>query len=72
MTDRNRYASISIINYWVNALLVVVMIALGLVAGAASSDEIDDYVLGIHITPGFFVFIFIVGEHHSGSMRVSL
>lgn len=36
MTDRDRYSSISIINHWVTALLVVVMIALGFIAGATS------------------------------------
>ncbi|MEX2488567.1 MAG: cytochrome b/b6 domain-containing protein [Pseudomonadales bacterium] len=60
MTDRDRYSSISIINHWVTALLVVVMIALGFVAGATSSDEIVDYILDVHIAPGFFVFIFVV------------
>lgn len=60
MTERNRYSSTSIINHWVTALLVVVMITLGFVAGAASSDAIEDYVLGVHVALGFFVFIFIV------------
>lgn len=60
MTDRGRYSSISIIKHWIAALLVVVLIALGFVAGAASSDQIVDYILGVDIALGFFVFIFVV------------
>lgn len=60
MTVQNRYSAISTINHWVTALLVVAMLALGLTAGAAPSDAVEDYVLGVHISLGFFVFIFIV------------
>ena len=59
MTDQKRYSSISTINHWVTALLVVVMLALGYAAGAAPSEAIENYVLGIHISLGFFVLIFV-------------
>lgn len=60
MSDSNRYSSASTINHWVTALLVVVMLALGFAAGASPSESIEEYVLGIHISLGFFVLVFIV------------
>ena len=59
MSDQYRYSSISTINHWVTALLVVVMLALGLTAAAAPSEAVENYILGIHISLGFFVLIFI-------------
>ncbi|MEX1197588.1 MAG: cytochrome b/b6 domain-containing protein [Pseudohongiellaceae bacterium] len=60
MNNINRYSGISTINHWVTALLIVVMIALGYTVAAAPSDAIEDYVLGVHISLGFFVFLFVV------------
>lgn len=60
MSSSTRYSSISIINHWVTALLVVAMLALGFTASAAPSETIEDYVLSIHIALGFFVFLFVV------------
>lgn len=60
MSNRNRYSAISTINHWVTALLVLVMLALGLAAGAAPSETIEDYVLGVHISLGFFVLVFVI------------
>lgn len=60
MSDSSRYSGISTINHWITALLVVTMLALGLAAGAAPSDAIEDYVLGIHISLGFFVLVFVI------------
>ncbi|SFR63782.1 Cytochrome b561 [Marinobacter daqiaonensis] len=60
MSDRNRYSSVSTINHWVTALLVVVMLALGFAAAAAPSETVENYVLGVHISLGFFVLIFII------------
>ncbi|MEF8794152.1 MAG: cytochrome b/b6 domain-containing protein [Thiohalorhabdus sp.] len=60
MSERARYSGISTINHWVTALLVVVMLALGYVVAAAPSDKIEDYVLGIHISLGFFVLLFVI------------
>ncbi|MCD6009821.1 cytochrome b [Halomonas sp. IOP_31] len=59
MSDRERYSPVSIINHWVTALLVVVMLALGYAAYAAPSGTVRNYILGIHISLGFFVLIFI-------------
>ncbi|MDZ7753882.1 MAG: cytochrome b/b6 domain-containing protein [Gammaproteobacteria bacterium] len=59
MSNQNRYSPISTINHWVTALLVVVMLALGYATAAAPSETIEDYVLGVHISLGFFVFLFI-------------
>lgn len=59
MPNQHRYSAISTINHWVTALLVVVMLALGYAAAAAPSEIIKGYVLGIHISLGFFVFLFV-------------
>lgn len=59
MPSKHRYSAISIINHWVTALIVVVMLALGFAIAAAPSDTIEDYLLGIHMSLGFFVFIFV-------------
>ncbi|MDZ7803415.1 cytochrome b [Thiohalophilus sp.] len=59
MPNQNRYSAISTINHWVTALLVVAMLALGYTVAAAPSEIIEDYVLGIHISLGFFVFLFV-------------
>lgn len=59
MSNQHRYSAISTINHWVTALLVVVMLALGYAVAAAPSETIEDYVLGIHISLGFFVFLFV-------------
>ena len=59
MTNRHRYSAVSTINHWVTALLVVVMVALGYAAAAAPSEGIEGYVLGIHVSLGFFVFLFV-------------
>jgi cytochrome b561 len=60
MSEYNRYSGLSTINHWVTALLVVVMLALGFTAGAAPSETIEDFVLGVHISLGFFVLIFVI------------
>lgn len=60
MPNQHRYSAISTINHWVTAILVVVMLALGYTVAAAPSEIIEDYVLGIHISLGFFVFFFVI------------
>jgi cytochrome b561 len=60
MSERGRYSGIATINHWVTALLVVVMLALGYAVAAAPSEAIEEYVLGIHISLGFFVFLFVI------------
>lgn len=60
MTTRNRYSATSTINHWVSALLVVVMLVLGFAAAAAPSETIEGYVMGIHISLGFFVLLFVI------------
>ena len=59
-TTENRYSALSTINHWVTALLVVVMITLGYLMSAAPSDAVEDYVLDVHTSIGFFVFLFVV------------
>lgn len=59
MSNQHRYSAIATINHWVTALLVVVMLALGYAAAAAPSDAIGGYVMGIHVSLGFFVFLFV-------------
>jgi len=60
MDNSGRYSGISILNHWVTALLVLVMLALGLAVNNAPSESVEDYVLGIHISLGFFVLWFVI------------
>ncbi|WP_158223131.1 cytochrome b [Halovibrio salipaludis] len=59
MPNQHRYSALSTINHWVTALLVVVMLALGYAAAAAPSEAVEGYVMGIHVSLGFFVFLFV-------------
>lgn len=60
MDNSGRYSGISILNHWITAILVVVMLALGLAVNNAPSEAVEDYVLGIHISLGFFVLWFVI------------
>ena len=60
MDNSGRYSGISILNHWLTAILVLVMLALGLAVNNAPSEAVKDYVLGIHISLGFFVLWFVV------------
>lgn len=62
MTNKQRYSVIATINHWVTALLVVVMLALGYAVVAAPSEVVEEYVLGIHISLGFFVLLFVAWQ----------
>jgi len=55
-----RYSGLSTINHWITVLLVIAMLALGLVAAEAPTEIAEEYVLGVHISLGFFAFFFIV------------
>lgn len=59
MTNQHRYSAVSTINHWITALLVVAMLTLGYAMAAAPSELIEDYLLGTHISLGFFVFLFV-------------
>ena len=59
MRNDERYSAISILNHWVTALLVVAMLALGWAAAAAPSEVVEEYILGVHISLGFFAFLFV-------------
>ena len=59
MSDQDRYSGLSTINHWVSALLVTVMLALGYAVLAAPTEAVEDYVLGIHISLGFFAFLVV-------------
>lgn len=60
MLKRHRYSVTSTINHWVTALLVTVMLALGFTMAGSPSDDIEDFVKGVHISVGFFVLLFVV------------
>ncbi|MDZ7804019.1 cytochrome b [Thiohalophilus sp.] len=60
MSGNDRYSAISTINHWITALLVVVMLTLGFAASFAPSEVVEEYVIAIHISLGFFVFLFVV------------
>lgn len=55
-----RYSGIGTINHWLTLILVTVMLALGLVAAAAPNDDIEGFVLWMHVSVGFFVFFFVL------------
>jgi len=60
MTRADRYSGLSTINHWVTALLVIAMLTLGFVGGFAPNEETEEYVMGIHVALGFFVFLFVL------------
>lgn len=60
MSDRGRFSSISIINHWVSAMLVIVMLTLGFMMDQAPADPVEDYVKGVHIALGFFLLFIVV------------
>lgn len=60
MNSEANYSVISTINHWVTALLVIAMLVLGYSMGAAPTEETEDFILGIHTSLGFFVFLFVI------------
>ncbi len=60
MKRPDRYTGLGIINHWITALLVTAMLALGLAGGAAPTEDIEHYVIGVHISLGFFTFLFVL------------
>jgi cytochrome b561 len=60
MFDRDRYSWTSIVNHWVTALAVAIMLALGYAAAAASTERFEDSVMAVHVSLGFFVLVFVV------------
>lgn len=59
MNSQHRYSGMGTINHWIAALLVIVMMVLGLLAYFAPSDEVEEFVLDVHVALGFFTFLFI-------------
>lgn len=60
MDTHARYSGLSILNHWIAALLIVVMLTLGLAAGGADSDAAEHYIMDLHIGLGFFVMLFVL------------
>lgn len=60
MNTPQDYSGISTLNHWITAILVSVMFVLGIVGGHAPGESTEEYVMGIHIALGFFVFWFIL------------
>lgn len=60
MDRTGRYSGLSTANHWVTVLLVISMLVLGLAASEAPAENAEDYILGIHVSLGFFVFLFVV------------
>lgn len=60
MKRATHYTGIGIINHWITALLVTAMLALGLAGGAAPTEDMEEYIIGIHMSLGFFVFFFVL------------
>lgn len=60
MKHPDRYTGLGIINHWITALLVTAMLTLGLAGGAAPTEDMEHYVIGVHISLGFFTFVFVL------------
>lgn len=60
MQNTNRYSGLSVINHWITAVLVLAMLLLGFLAAGAPNDDVEHYVMGIHVGLGFFVFLFVL------------
>ena len=60
MDSSRRYTGIAVVNHWIAALLVIAMLALGLSAGFAPSDAVEDYIIDAHIALGFFTLLFVL------------
>ena len=60
MKHPDRYTGIGIINHWITALLVTAMLALGLAGGAAPTEDMEHYVIGVHNSLGFFTLLFVL------------
>ena len=59
METNSRYSGLSVLNHWIAAIGVFVMLTLGLVAGEAPGAA-EDYIMSIHIGLGFFVLCFVL------------
>lgn len=60
MDTQARYSGLSILNHWIAAILVFIMLTLGLMADKAPTDAIESYVMDVHIALGFFVLIVVL------------
>lgn len=60
MQTQHRYSGLSVLNHWVAAIAVFVMLTLGLVAGEAGSDAVEHAVIEVHIALGFFVLLLVL------------
>lgn len=60
MPDTNRYSGVAIINHWLTALLVVIMLLIGFAAAFAPDKDVRGYLMGIHVSVGFFVLLFVL------------
>lgn len=59
METHSRYSGLSILNHWVTAILVFIMLTLGLMADEAPDRSSGGYIMDVHIALGFFVFIVV-------------
>jgi cytochrome b561 len=57
METHSRYSGLSILNHWVTAILVFIMLTLGLMADEAPDKTSDSYIMDVHVALGFFVFL---------------
>ena len=60
METNSRYSGLSVLNHWIAAIGVFVMLTLGLVAGEADSDRVEHAIMEVHIALGFFVLLFVL------------
>ena len=60
MQTESRYSGISTLNHWITALLVIAMLTLGFVGGEAPNEDMEHYILGVHVALGFFTLLFVL------------
>jgi len=60
METNARYSGLSVLNHWIAAIGIFVMLTLGLAAGEADSDAVEHYVVSVHVALGFFVLLFVL------------
>lgn len=60
MNRSSRYSGVSTANHWITVILVVAMLLLGFLAAGAPDDTVEEFVMAVHVSLGFFVFLFVV------------
>lgn len=58
--ERPRHSPVAIVNHWITVVLVTAMLVLGFLAAGAPDRAVARFVLGVHVSLGFFVVWFVL------------